>query len=254
MNLFGWCSKIEDVNLLKDVGYDYIELPLATLELENKEAYKNNMKAIKESALPIRAFNFFFPPGLRVVGPDIDESRIRNYIAVVAQTMAETKASIVVLGSAGARNVPEDWERKRAEEQFLKVLSWCAVELRGTGTTLAIEPLNREESNFINSVAEGAVLAGKINRPEIKVLADFYHMCLENEPVNTLRIHKEWLAHVHIADTGRAYPGSGAYDFESLVSVLKEIEYGGMISVECMIEDKEKDMRRGMDFIKQMWK
>ena len=66
--------------------------------------------------------------------------------------------------------------------------------LEGTRTTLAIEPLNRKESNIINSVAEGVRFARQVNRPEIRVLADFYHIDEEREPLDTLKTNGEWLA------------------------------------------------------------
>ena len=75
---------------------------------------------------------------------------------------------------------------------------------------LVIEPLNRAESNIANSVAEGVRFAEAVSRPEVKVLADFYHMDEENEPLDELVVNAGWLAHVHLADTGRMSPGTGS--------------------------------------------
>ncbi|MFP3711872.1 TIM barrel protein, partial [Paraburkholderia sp. SIMBA_009] len=75
------------------------------------------------------------------------------------------------------------------------------------------EPLNRKESNLVNSVADGARLAKALNRPEVRGLADFYHMDEEAEPLDALREHCAWLAHIHLADTGRLNPGTGSYDY-----------------------------------------
>ncbi len=253
---FGWCGKVEEAESLAKAGYDFIELPLSSFQLENKEAYEKHMASALASALPVKAFNLFFPGEVRIVGPEVDESRVRNYIALAAQTMARLNAGIVVLGSAGARHIPEGWEQARAREQFLRVLSWCADEMKGTGAAVAIEPLNRGESNFINSVAEGAALAREINRPEVRVLADFYHMAVEHEPLETMRDHREWLAHIHLADTDRYYPGSGSYDYETFVGILQEIDYQGLVSVECIVkpEDKEADMQRAKAFIDRQWR
>lgn len=250
---FGWCSKSEDASLLARLGYDFIELPLNTFQLENKAAYVAQMEKALAAELPVKAFNLFFPQELRIVGPAVDSTRVRKYIEAAVRTLVVLKSRILVLGSAGARNVPEGWDVNRAEEQMLRTLEWCADELQGSGITLAIEPLNRGESNLINTVSEGVDYARKLNRKEIRVLADFYHMVEEDEPLETLIDNKEWLAHIHLADTHRFYPGSGTYDYARFFGLLKQIGYKGMISVECITQQKAEDMRKAKQFIDHQW-
>lgn len=250
MNI-GWCTSIRNAELLKDIGYDFIELPVATLPLEQDSGLADAMKPILASPIPTSAFNILFPKDMKLVGPEADTARIRHYIARAAAVLSEARARIIVLGSGGARNVPDNCERLRAEEQLLQVLHWCADELKGTGVTLAIEPLNRKESNIINSVDEAVQFARQINRPEIRVLADFYHMDEEQEPLETLRTNAKWLAHIHVADSGRLHPGSGTYDYETFMGLLKEIGYAGMISAECRTDNPEPDMRSSLQFLKR---
>jgi sugar phosphate isomerase/epimerase len=253
VNTFGWCTKIENAELLKRLGYDFIELALAPLQLENKEEHQKLMEPVLRSPLPVKAFNIFFPKDLKIVGPETDTIRIRNYIAATAETLTRAKANILVLGSGASRSVPENWDRERAEEQILDVLSWCADEFDGTGITLVIEPLNQKESNIINSVKEGVRYAKLMNRRSIRVLADFYHMDEEREPLETLKTHKDWLAHIHLADTGRRNPGSGSYDYDRFASILKEFGYTGMISSECKVEEPEKEMAESLKFLQRYW-
>ena len=185
----GWCAPLKDVDLIKEAGFDYIELPLAAQGLEDRDTFAASKKAIAASPLPAAACNYFLPRDMRVVGPDIDAGRVKNYLARAAELMGSVGTRSCVFGAAWARNIAEGWARHRAEAQFLQTLDWCADALQGTGVTLAIEPLYRKESNFINSVAEGAHFARQVNRPEIRVLADFFHMDEENEPFDTLIEH-----------------------------------------------------------------
>ena len=141
----GWCAPLQDAGLIRDAGFDYIELPLAAQDFAAKI----------ESPLPVGAFNYFFPQDMRIVGPDVDDARLDDYLARAAALMASVSARAAVMGSAWARNVPDGFERARAEEQIVRALDRCADRLQGTGVTLAIEPLYRKESNIINSVAEG---------------------------------------------------------------------------------------------------
>ncbi|MCZ8514169.1 sugar phosphate isomerase/epimerase [Paenibacillus filicis] len=253
MNLFGWCTDIRNAALLHTLGYDYIETPLAPLQLENREEYKRRLEPLLDSPLPVKAFNIAFPRDIRIVGPEAKEVRIRRYAELAVNTLIRTGSEVLVLGSGGSRNVPEGWERTRAEEQFMQVLSWFATELHGTGIRLAIEPLNKKETNLINSVKEAVDYAKQLNDPSIRVLADFYHMDEEREPLAEIGRYKEWIAHIHLADTDRRHPGSGRYDYDTFVKVVKDSGYEGMISVECRTEQEEEEMGASLDFMKRKW-
>jgi sugar phosphate isomerase/epimerase len=250
----GWCAELREAALLQRLGFDFIELPLAAFGLEDRARIDIAKAAVAAAPLPTAAFNQFFPRGLRLVGKEIDADRVRNYLAAAAEVLHHARAKVVVLGSASSRHVPDGFDQVQAEDQFLRALSWCADALKGSGTLVAIEPLNRRESNFINSVTEGVHFAQRINRPEIRVLADFYHMDQENEPLDVLRDCAPWLAHIHLADTGRRQPGSGSYDYDRFMGLLKEIGYLGAMSSECHLENPEPEMRNSLEFLRPYWK
>lgn len=237
MNSFGWCRGIEEAALLREAGFDYIECALTALKLEDRRAFREELPRYTDSPLPVRAFNVFFPADLKVVGPDVDELRIGRYIGQAAEALQRIGARIAVLGSGRSRRVPDGWERARAEEQFVRLLERIADAFAGTGVVLAIEPLNRRECNLINSVADASRLAERVSRNEIRVLADFYHMEEEQEPLQALIDHRQWLAHIHLADTGRLSPGTGAYPYAEFAACLRQSGYAGMISAECTVKE-----------------
>ncbi len=241
----GWCAGLQDAGLIKQAGYDYIELPLAAQDF--------SAGVTIASPLPVGAFNYFFPQDMRIVGDDVDDTKLDRYLGRAAEIMAQAGARAAVMGSAWARNVPDGFERKRAEDQIVRAFDRIADHLTGTGVTLAIEPLYARESNIINSVAEGVAFAKRVNRPEIRVLADFFHMDEENEPLETLREHRDWVTHIHLADSGRRNPGTGAYPYDRFFGLLKEIGYAGMISAECKVEEQETDMRHSLEFLRRYW-
>lgn len=250
MNTFGWCRSIADAGQLRDAGCDYIEGELTALQLENERQYREILPSFMESPLPVRAFNMFLPGDLQVVGPDIDTVRIDRYLAKAAEALSRIGARIVVLGSGKSRTIPEGWERARAEAQFMRLLMRAADEFTGTGVVLAIEPLFRKGTNFINSVEEASRFASLINREQIRVLADLFHMQEENEPLDTITRHKEWLAHIHVADTGRLSPGTGVYPAAEFADQLKQAGYSGMISAECTVRE-HREFTDGVGFMKK---
>jgi sugar phosphate isomerase/epimerase len=240
MNTFGWCRGIEDAEMLKQAGCDYMEGELTALKLEDERQYRELLPSFMESPLPVRAFNMFLPGDLKVVGPEVDEARIDRYLAKAADALHRIGARIVVLGSGKSRTIPEGWEQKRAEEQFVRLLNRAADELAGTGVVLAIEPLFRKGTNLINSVAEASRVAAMVNRRPIRILADLFHMQEENESLDTIIAHKQWLAHIHVADTGRLSPGTGGYPSAEFADRLKQAGYRGMISAECTVRDNNE--------------
>ena len=116
----GWCAPLRDAGMIRDAGFDYIELPLAAQDFAAKI----------ESPLPVGAFNYFFPQDMRIVGPEVDDARLDDYLARAAALMASVNARAAVMGSAWARNVPDGFERARAEEQIVRALDRCADRLQ----------------------------------------------------------------------------------------------------------------------------
>lgn len=251
---FGWCGPLQNAVLMKEAGLDYIEAQLVPMKLEDDALFANAKAHLGELPLPALAFSYLFPHDARIVGPQKDERRNRAYFDRVVELLTLARARIVVLGSGWTRNIPEGWTQAQAEDEFLTTLAWCADALAGSGTTLVIEPLNRKESNLVNSVADGARLAKALNRREVRGLADFYHMDEEAEPLDELREHGAWLAHVHLADTGRLNPGTGAYDYPMFFGHLKACGYQGLLSAECGFKGEPlAPMRESAAFLRQAW-
>ena len=247
----GWCAPLSKAELLRSMGYDFIEVPLSPFGLEDDESLKRAKAVVSKVPLPMRTFNWFFPQDMQIVGPNVDARRIKGYLARAAELMHAAKAKVGGAGSGWARSVPEGWDRARAGEQLLSTFDWCADALVGTGVILAIEPQNRKETNIIRTVSEAMRLAQLVNRPEVRVMADFYHMDEESEPLDNLRAHGSWLVHMQCTGTGRLSPGTGSYDYVRFFDSLIDGGYTGGVSVECMVEISEPDMRRSLAFLRQ---
>jgi sugar phosphate isomerase/epimerase len=149
--------------------------------------------------------------------------------------------------------VPDDFSRDEAVEQIVYFLNVVADAADQTDLVIAIEPLNRKESNIINSVAEGVEIAKKVNRPKIRVLADFYHMDEDNEPISHIVECKDWLAHVHVADTGRGAPGTGQYPYQEFAAALREAGYDGLVSIECRWDDFAAEAPPAVEFLRRVF-
>ena len=98
-----------------------------------------------------------------------------------------------------------------------------------------MEPINRYETDLVNTVSAGMDLVEKVKMENVGLLLDTFHMNIE-EPVIPagFKAGRSRLFHVHIADSNRWHPGAGHTDFRAVVSVLDEIGYRGFLSAEIL--------------------
>jgi sugar phosphate isomerase/epimerase len=103
------------------------------------------------------------------------------------------------------------------------------------GVTLLLEPVNRYEIDWINSVDEGAAVLDRIQNGCLALMPDVFHMNIEDRRIgDSLVKHKKYVKYVHLADSNRRAPGWGHLDFTEIFSALRTIAYRGWVSVEIL--------------------
>lgn len=101
--------------------------------------------------------------------------------------------------------------------------------------TLAVEPWNRYETYLITRLDKAAQFVDEVDRPNIGVMADTFHMAIEERDIAAaIRAAGHRLVHVHLADSNRAAPGYGHTDFEPIVKAIADIGYDGWVSYELL--------------------
>jgi sugar phosphate isomerase/epimerase len=254
---FGICSKAQRSAELRAAGADFVEENVQTfLQGMLDEVEWHALETAKASALPIFAANSLVPGDMKIVGPTVDFDRLTKYIANVMTRAQRVGMKILVFGSGVARNVPDGFDRERAQ---IQIVQFCkmATELAGrAGITLVAEPLNRGECNIINTVAEAMVYVKAVNHRNFQCLVDSYHFWVENEPMESLQSAMPWIRHVHVADKdGRVPPGeSGTANYRPFFRVLKRANYQGAVSVEALnFTDFETVGKRVITFLHRQW-
>ena len=103
------------------------------------------------------------------------------------------------------------------------------------GVSFAIEPINRYETFLVNSVGQACRMAREIDHPAVGVMADAFHMSLEeSDPAAAVRGCGKLLKHVHIADSNRGPAGAGHTSFSGLIRALLDMRYDGAVVMEFM--------------------
>ena len=149
--------------------------------------------------------------------------------------MAQQLGSAVIIGGVRGRLVGSEREMQVQRQRAVDMMRACACFAHERGVLLWLEPINRYETNFINTSSEGLALLAEIGAPNFRLLLDTFHMNIEEPDIPTsVRATGDRLGYIHFADSNRHAPGSGHVDFRSIFQVLDDIGYQGTISTEIL--------------------
>lgn len=131
----------------------------------------------------------------------------------------------------GHRRTKDEW--KWAVEG-LQVAGQRASRL---GVTLCVEPLNRFETYFLNTLSDAAQLVHDVGEPNVRIHFDTFHANIEERhPADALQAVAKELGHVHISENDRGIPGTGHNDWRGILIALQESGYDGWMTIESFAQ------------------
>ncbi len=230
---------------MQPYGYTYVEEGVSgfLMPTKSEEVFNELLEKAANSPLPVKACNSFIPGNLKSVGPDAVHEEILKFAETAFRRAQRAGVEIIVFGSGGSRSIPDGFSREKARAQFIELGQKMAPIAQTYNVTIVLEPLNTTECNFINSVVEGGEIVKEINHPNFQLLADLYHMKMENEGAESIIKYGKLIKHIHIAEKQeRAVPGTFNEDFRPYFNALKKIRYKGKISIEARWKDFDSQM------------
>lgn len=143
------------------------------------------------------------------------------------------------------------WSRPAAEARFIRQVRELGEDAARRGVRLLLEPVNRYELDFVNSVAEGAALLRRAGVPNLKLMPDVFHMNIEDATIGReLARHVGDIGYVHFADSNRLAPGQGHLDFDDIFRHLQRARYDGWAAVEILPRpDPDTAARQAAEFL-----
>lgn len=250
----GVCTNLDNHLLLSELGYDFVEenLQRFLMPFEPHETFMEKLKQLEASQLPVLALNGFIPGHLKAVGYETAHPEILAFADTAFRRAQMVGVESIVFGSGGSRRIPEGFDHEVAKIQFVDLLKQMGPIAERYGVHIVVEPLNRNETNFINTVPEGLEIVKMVGHPHIRLLCDFYHMLREDEPADHILQAAGYVHHVHIAEKERrTAPGIAGDDFRPYLRALKEIGYTGYISIESRWDDFESELPVALSALKQ---
>jgi sugar phosphate isomerase/epimerase len=249
----GYCTSVKNIAAAKAAGFDYIEVGTSEIAAMSDADFEQALQSAKQVGLPVPAANTFVPATVKLTGPAIDAEQQIAYVRKALDRVSKLGVQVVVFGSGGARRVPEGFAKDDAFRQLVAFGKRIAPEARSRGITIAVEPLRREETNIINSAAEGLALVEAIGDPNFQLMIDFYHLASEHENPAIVARAKDHLRHLHMANpTGRVFPLAwDEFDYGPFFSQLREAGYNRRISVEASTKDLPADAPRAIALLRR---
>jgi len=166
-----------------------------------------------------------------------DESGVQGAVQRICahiEFASNFDAAVIIGGIRGSFSGNES-EKAAQHDRALRALSTCAEKAAEKGVQLLIEPVNRYETNFINTAEEAIQFIEEAGHPEIKLLLDTFHMNLEEVDINvTLRKYSDRIGYIHFADSNRCAPGMGHLPFHHYLTTLLANNYTGVITAEIL--------------------
>ena len=238
--LVGYCVGLKGLETAKAAGFDYVELGVSEIAALSDADFEAALERVKQAGIPTPNANLFLPGSIRLTGPQAtDPEEQMAYVRKAFARLNRLGVRIVCFGSGGARRVPEGFPKEEAFQQLVAFGKRIAPEARANGITVVIEPLRRQETNIINTTAEGFELVKAVGDPNFELLIDFYHLASEKEDPAIILQVRDHIRHLHMANPqGRVFPLEWAeFDYAPFFANLRKIGYAGRISVEASSPD-----------------
>jgi D-psicose/D-tagatose/L-ribulose 3-epimerase len=249
INTFSWTSPFQtkDLGLLeraKSMGFDIVEIPI---ESETDIDYAKTAEAYKRLGLKCSV--------CAVMGsrrdpahedPDIQRGGVA-YLKHLVDAVALMGGELVagpVYSAVGRQWQATQEQRKRDLERCAKNLKEVARHAEAKGVTIAIEPLNRFETSFINLMEQAIELMELVGSPRLKLMMDTFHGNIEEKSLGkAIELAGRDLVHLHANENDRGTPGSGHVAWAEVAAALKKIKFDGSLSIESFTTEVKEIAR-----------
>jgi len=216
---------------IKSAGFDGIEVAILDPLDFPAAAIRRELQAIGLECTAVT----IIPRGLGLGEAEATiRARARTHVEACINQAAEAGANLLsgpmyspVGYLTGRRRTPDEWDRA--------VESWQALAetAANAGVDIGIEPLNRFETYFLNTAADGAAFCDAIGHPRVGLLFDTFHANIEEKHVGgALRTASRHLTHLHTCENDRGIPGSGHVAWTEFFSTVAEIGYDRWLTIE----------------------
>lgn len=238
VSTFVWVSPFNTASFdliykVKDMGYDSIEIAVEDKDIIDWTKLK---KVTDDVGLGITISGAFGAE--RDIASDNPEFRKigLTYIKDCIQIANEMESPVFggpIYSAVGKTRLVSEEQKKKEREWCIDNLFEATKFAEQHNVVLGLEPLNRFETDMINTGDQALSLIREINNPYLKILLDTFHCNIEEKSISdTIRKIGKDLCHVQGNESDRGTPGTGNLDWQGIKEALNDIQYTGSIVIE----------------------
>jgi sugar phosphate isomerase/epimerase len=229
-----WDDLPAAARLASELGFDAIELFPPEPDALDPKSVKELLATHKLAVSAVGSGAGWVRHKLSLTHADAaHRERARTFVRAMIDFAAKLDAPVIIGSMQGRWG---DGVDKQSALAFLaESLNDLGNHAASRGQVLLYEPLNRYETNLINTMEDGLAFIRRLQTSNVKLMADLFHMNIEEANIGeAIRAGGKHIGHVHFADSNRRPAGLGHIDFGEVVSALRDIGYDGYLAAEAL--------------------
>ena len=238
------------------LSYDGIELSLLDSKDLDHRWLINKLKMLHLDVYAIATGQTYYNDGYSLFSFEGDKrkkavERLKNHI-----DLASRLGSMVIIGGIRGKITEEGKGRLEQKDKGKLAINECVKYAEDKKVIVLIEPINRYETNIINTLEEGIKLIEQIGSDNLKLLPDTFHMNIEEKDIYQSLIKAQpYIGYIHFVDSNRLSPGCGHIDFKKILTILKKINYKNAVGVEILPKPNDfKAAKKAITYLRSLEK
>lgn len=254
---------------IADMGFGAVELPIEDPDLLDA---KRIASVIADHGLTVSVCGAF-GPGRDLTHPDLAvRTATQDYLKRCFDFAADVGAPILggpLYSEVGKRRQLSEADRRAEWNLAVVGIREACEEASKRQLRIAIEPINRFETDLVHTAADAVRMARDVGHPAAGVMLDSFHMTIEEDDLRkAIHTAGDLLIHMQVSENQRGIPGTGLTDWAALAGGLRDIGYDGLVTIESFTPenrdlaaavciwnrrapDQDTFARNGLDFLKQ---
>ena len=258
VNSFVWVSPCtteavkELAPKVKAMGFDILEIACENPNLLDIQTIKNVIAENRLSAIICGVFGA--DRNICSFDPKVRENA-RKYILWLIDSAAHLGSEVIcgpMYSAVGKDHLEDSNSRKKEWDLAVSEIREMADYAAGKSIKLALEPLNRFETDMINTVSQGIMFIHEVGRENIGFHLDTFHMHLEEKSSpEAIRLAGDKIFHFHACENDRGVPGTGQVHWQEIAPALKSVNYQGPIVIESFTS-QVKEIARAVNIWREI--